>query len=159
VQVERSFVHPTGELPVSLSCPIANPTTRQMSFLTLMNSKANRLWDRDPPVYCNLLSSCDRTSEQESRCRVVGFAIGPDRRTGSSPLHDIWPATSPCSPYMSCSRQSFMALTSSASSLATQPSLVSRQRNRSIGLPLLPVRFTGAWCSLRRGNSVCFCFL
>jgi hypothetical protein len=52
----------------------------------LMNSKANRLWGRDPPVYCNLLSSCDRTSEQKSRCRVVGFAIGPDRLTGSSPV-------------------------------------------------------------------------
>jgi hypothetical protein len=76
----------SGELPVSLSGPIANPTTRQKSFLTLMNSKANRLWGRDPPVYCNLLSSCDRTSEQKSRCRVVGFAIGPDRLTGSSPV-------------------------------------------------------------------------
>jgi Cdc6-like AAA superfamily ATPase len=76
----------TGELPVSLSGPIANPTTRQKSFLTLMNSKPNRLWGRDPPVYCNLLSSCDRTSEQKSRCRVVGFAIGPDRLTESSPL-------------------------------------------------------------------------
>jgi hypothetical protein len=75
-----------GELPVSLFGPIANPTTRQKSLLTLMNSKANRLWGRDPPVYCNLLSSCDRTSEQKSRCRVVGFAIGPDRLTGSSPI-------------------------------------------------------------------------
>jgi hypothetical protein len=72
------------ELPVSLSGPIANPTTRQKSSLTLMNSKANRLWCRDTPVYCNLLSSCDRTSEQKLRCRVVGFAIGPDRLTGSS---------------------------------------------------------------------------
>jgi hypothetical protein len=79
----------TGELPVSLSGPIANPTTRQKFFLTLMNSKANRLWGRDPPVYCNLLSSCDRTSEQKSRCRAVGFAIGPDRLTGSSPLAPI----------------------------------------------------------------------
>jgi hypothetical protein len=76
----------SGSLPVSLSGPIANPTTRQKSFLTLMNSKANRLGGRDPPVYCNLLSSCDRTSEQKSRCRVVGFAIGPDRLTGSSPV-------------------------------------------------------------------------
>jgi hypothetical protein len=74
-------VEDNGELPVSLSGPIANPTTRQKFFLTLMNSKANRLWGRDPPVYCNLLSSCDRTSEQNSRCRVVGFAIGPDRLT------------------------------------------------------------------------------
>jgi hypothetical protein len=52
-----------------------------------MNSKANRIWGGDPPVYCNLLSSCDRTSEQKSRCRVVGFAIGPDRLTGSSPTN------------------------------------------------------------------------
>jgi hypothetical protein len=51
-----------------------------------MNSKANRLWGRGPPVYCNLLSSCDRTSEQKSRCRVVRFAIQPDRLTGSSPV-------------------------------------------------------------------------
>jgi hypothetical protein len=78
----------SGTLPVSLSGPIANPTTRQKSFLTLMNSKANRLWGRDPPVYCNLLSSCDRTSEQKSRCPVVGFAIQPDRLTGSSPVRD-----------------------------------------------------------------------
>jgi hypothetical protein len=39
-----AYPDPTGELPVSLSGPIANPTTRQKSFLTLMNSKANRLW-------------------------------------------------------------------------------------------------------------------
>jgi hypothetical protein len=82
----------TGSHPVSRSGPIANPTTRQKSFLTLMNSKATRQGGRDPPVYCNLRSNCDRTSEQKARCRVVGFAIGPDRLTGSSPLwvHQAW---------------------------------------------------------------------
>jgi hypothetical protein len=64
------MVRRSGLLPVSLSGPIANPTTRQKSFLTLMNSKTNRQRGRDPPVYCNLLSSCDRTSEQKSRCPV-----------------------------------------------------------------------------------------
>jgi hypothetical protein len=101
----------TGSLPVSLSGPIANPTTRQKSFLTLMNRKANRLGGRDPPVYCNLLSSCDRTSEQKSRCRVVGFAIWPDRLTGSSPLRNWrrrdaenqdWTAVSPQHLHLPC---------------------------------------------------------
>jgi hypothetical protein len=84
IYVGRYF--PSGSLPVSLSGPIANPTTRQKSFLTLMNSKTNRQRGRDPPVYCNLLSSYDRTSEQKSKRRVVGFAIRPDTLTGSSPV-------------------------------------------------------------------------
>jgi hypothetical protein len=44
--------HWTASLPVSLSDPIANPTTRHLDFCLLMDSKANRQGDRDrdPPV-------------------------------------------------------------------------------------------------------------
>jgi hypothetical protein len=59
----------SGELPVSLSGPIANPTTRQKSFLTLMNSKANRLWGRDPPVYCNVATCYQAAIERANKNR------------------------------------------------------------------------------------------
>jgi hypothetical protein len=54
-------------LPVSLSGPMANPTTRQKSFLTLMNSKTNSQGGRGPlsiaPCYQAVIERANKTRD------------------------------------------------------------------------------------------------
>jgi hypothetical protein len=60
----------------------------QITSVSVPGASLPRKHPSPPPFPCSRLgtSSCDKTSEQKSRFRVVGFAIGPDRFAGSDPV-------------------------------------------------------------------------
>jgi hypothetical protein len=76
----------TGELPISLSGQIANPTTRHLDFSSLLLSqldcKLQSTGGSLPPGLFALLL----INVRKDFYRVVGFAIAPHRHTANDPI-------------------------------------------------------------------------
>jgi hypothetical protein len=77
----------SGKLHVSLAGPIANPTTRHLDFCSLvlsqLDSKFQLTGGSLPPSLFALLFTLLFINVRKDLCRAVGFAIEPDRLTGS----------------------------------------------------------------------------